>query len=82
MLEKKTEKVPVVRPSTASRFFQLGRILSHGYMLTGYFPVCLSRPFEVVALVCGPYTAIPDEAMVTIMLMHLSKVHFNTEPIS
>ena len=42
------EKVPVLVPRYLSDIFVLGEILSHGFVLTGYFPLSLS-------LVCASY---------------------------
>lgn len=47
LLNGNIEKVPVVNPKTASCqiLFHIGRILSHRYVLTGYFPLCLAKVF-------------------------------------
>jgi hypothetical protein len=42
------EKVPVLAPNFLSDFVLLGKILSHGFVLTGYVPLSLS-------LVCATY---------------------------
>ena len=42
------EKVPILTPKSAQDFFVFGEILSHGYVLTGYFPLFIS-------LVCATY---------------------------
>ena len=38
-------KVPMITPEYASHFFHLGRILSHGFVLTGFLPICLASSF-------------------------------------
>ena len=43
MMEGNTEKVPIVTPDNLQWFFQLGRILSHGYVMTGHFPLSLAQ---------------------------------------
>lgn len=44
-LEGNLAKVPVITPDTCSFYFQLGRILSHGYVLTGYLPLFFAKAF-------------------------------------
>ena len=60
-MEGNTEKVPVVTPEYQQHFFQLGRILSHRYMLTGYFPLCLSQAF--IAELVDPSTTVSDAVL-------------------
>lgn len=38
-------KVPMITPEYASHFFHLGRILSHGFVLTGFLPICVASSF-------------------------------------
>ena len=47
-----SEKVPVLSPLQNIAFYQVGRLLSHSYMLTGFFPTCFSRVFSK-ALLCN-----------------------------
>lgn len=42
--------VAVVTPNNCSLYFQLGRILSHGYVLTGYLPLFFAKAFLLGAL--------------------------------
>ena len=42
------DKVPVLTPKALSDCFVLGKILSHGFVLTGYFPLYMS-------IVCATY---------------------------
>ena len=48
LLEGNIEKVPVITPMMVQHYFQLGRILSHGYVLTRYFPLCHSLAFTTI----------------------------------
>ena len=42
------EKVPMVMPRSETDYVVLGKILSHGFVLTGYFPIYIS-------VVCASY---------------------------
>ena len=42
LCEGSSIKVPMITPEYASHFFHLGRILSHGFVLTGFLPICLA----------------------------------------
>ncbi len=66
-MEGGQEKVPIVTPDTASLFFHLGRIVSPGLVLTGYFPVCLAKTFTV-GLLCG--TALVSSENLLTSLLH------------
>ena len=46
------EKVPQVFPNNLSEYYSLGRFLFHAYVMTGFFPICLSKVCAT-ALVCG-----------------------------
>ena len=69
MMEGNTEKVPVVTPEYQQHFFQLGRILSHRYMLTGYFPLCLSQAF--IAELVDPSTTASDAVLLQSFLHYI-----------
>lgn len=49
LFEGNTAKVPVLTPDSTS-YFQLGRILSHGYILTGYLPLFCAKAFFISLL--------------------------------
>lgn len=46
------EKVPQVNSATMQDFYQIGRFLSHGFVMTGFFPLQLSMVCAKVIL-CG-----------------------------
>ena len=56
------EKVPILGPGQGIDYYQVGRFISHSYILTGYFPICLSRVFTE-ALTCGESTITDDELL-------------------
>ncbi len=43
VFEGHVEKIPLVTPETADLFLLMGTILSHGYVLTGYFPLYFAK---------------------------------------
>ena len=45
------EKIPSATPETAKSFLQMGMILAHGYVLTGYFPLYFSKTL-IAKLIC------------------------------
>ena len=51
LLEGEREKVPILSPEYGSKYYHIGRILSHGYLLTGFFPLCFNKPFTLALLV-------------------------------
>lgn len=59
-LEGREQKVPVCFPRLVNGYFQIGRILSHGYVLTWYFPLCLSKPV-VQTILSGKHQDVSDE---------------------
>ena len=64
-MEGSREKVPIVGPGQRIDYYEVGRFISHSYMLTGYFPIillCLSRVFTK-ALTCGEDTITDDELL-------------------
>ncbi len=63
-------KVPVSLPRLVSCYFQVGRILSQGYVLTGYFPLCLSKPV-VQTIVSGKHQDVSDEDLLASFLKYI-----------
>ena len=59
-------KVPVLTPLQNVNYSQVGRFVSHSYMLTGFFPICFSRVFAK-ALTCDE-ECITDDELVTSFL--------------
>ena len=51
-MEGNIHKVPVLAPMQGVDYYHVGRFISHSYMLTGFFPTCLSHAFAK-ALTCG-----------------------------
>ena len=45
MMDGRIEKIPVLNPKYAKCYYPMGKILSHGYVLTGYLPMCFSSYF-------------------------------------
>lgn len=41
-IEGRHHKVPKVIPCSTQNFFQIGRFISHSYLLTGFIPLILS----------------------------------------
>ncbi len=54
-MEGSSAKIPVITPDNFSMYFQLGRILSHGYILTGYLPLFFAKAFfmSLLPTVCA-----------------------------
>lgn len=49
-MERNTKKVPIVTPDNQQQFFQLGQILSHGYVITVYFTLSLAQAFATALI--------------------------------
>ena len=62
-MEGSSEKVPVFTPLRNVNCFQVGRFVSHSYMLTGFFPICFSCMFAMT-LTCGE-ECVTDNELVT-----------------
>ena len=60
-MEGSREKVPIVGPQGVD-YYQVGRFVSHAYILTGFFPVYLSRVFSK-ALTCGIESVTDDDLL-------------------
>ena len=45
MCEGSSAKIPVLSPEYVSHYFLLGKILSHGFILTGFLPIGLASTF-------------------------------------
>ena len=67
-MEGCTAKVPVITPDNLTIFFQLGRILSHGYILTGYLPLFLAKAFFVSLL---PSAKVSQELLLASFLEYI-----------
>ena len=61
-MEGSREKVPILGPGQGIDYYHVGRFFSHTYILTGYFPICLSSVFTK-ALTCGENTITDDELL-------------------
>lgn len=61
LMDGALDKVPQVIPKTQSSFFNIGRFLSHAYLMTGYFPITLSIASAKV-IICGQH-AVTDEEL-------------------
>ena len=62
---------PVVDPLSSESFYTIGRILSHGFVLTGYFPICLV-PAVAVHLVSGDESQCSDATLLDSFLSYVS----------
>ena len=47
LFDGSTEVTPVIDPSSSSTFYLLGIILTHGFILTGFFPVFIAQAVSV-----------------------------------
>lgn len=52
LMDGALDRVPQVLPRNDSTFFQIGRFISHWYLMTSYIPVCLSIVASKV-IICG-----------------------------
>ena len=59
-MEGSKEKVPIIGPFQRINYYHVGRFLSHTYILTGFFTICLSRAFSK-ALMCGVASVSEDD---------------------
>ena len=61
-MESSREKVPILRPAQGIDYYHVGRFISHTYVLTGYFPICLTHVLSK-ALTCGIDSATDDDLL-------------------
>lgn len=69
-LEGREEKVLICIPKLVNCYFHIGQILSHGYILTGFIPLCFSKPV-IQMLVSGRYDDISEEDMIASFLKYV-----------
>ena len=54
-------------------FSTLGTIVSHGYLASGYLPICQALP-SLIDILLGPAVEIPKEILVEALLEYLSEM--------
>ena len=67
--------MPVLTPKLVSDFFVLGKILSHGFVLVGYFPLCLSQVCGTL-LISGQYN-VSDEMLLSSFFNYIDSTESN-----
>ena len=75
MMDGRKEKVPVLTPKYAQHYCAMGRILSHGYVLTGYLPMCFSSYFFIRLLGLSD----PDVESVSVTILMESFLNYVDE---
>lgn len=76
MLEGEREKVPILSPEYGTKYYHIGQILLHGYLLNGFFPLCFNKPFTLALLVNGD--AVSDDRLMDSFLEFVAD--FNDVP--
>lgn len=69
MMEGNAEKVPILTPRSAKYFYTLGLILSHGYVLTGFVPMCFASPFFLGLI--NDQSVTPDDILLQSFLNYI-----------
>ena len=64
--------VPLLHPQTDTSIFPIiGRIISHGYLVSGYLPVRVALPC-LLGILCGPGTVVPQQVLQDTFLDYIS----------
>ena len=64
--------VPLLHPqSNPSIFSTLGRVISHGYIVSGFLPIRIALP-TLICILCGPSTVVPQEVLQNAFLDYIS----------
>lgn len=61
-MEGSNEKIPILTPMQGIDYYDVGRFISHTYILTGFFPVYLSSAFAK-GITCGVGSVTDDELL-------------------
>ena len=64
------EVVPIVDPASSAMFKCLGVILTHGYILTGFYPVNVAEAVSTKLLVTSGSQPCCDDILLSSMLMY------------
>lgn len=64
--------VPLLHPQSDTSIFPIiGRIISHGYLVCGFLPVCVALPC-LLCILCGPGTVVPQQVLQDAFLDYIS----------
>jgi len=65
-------EVPIVDPASSATFKCLGVILTHGYILTGFYPVNIAEAVSTKLLVTSGSQPCCDNVLLSSMLKYVS----------
>ncbi len=72
LLEGGSARVPIMHPQSTEIYRHLGRILSHGYILTGFFPLCSPLAFSTSLI--GDITAVTKNMLLESFLQYIDPI--------
>ena len=78
LMEGEEEKVPILSPKYDSKYYQMGQILSHGFLLTGFFPLCFNQPFTITLLSNDNTSGVTDDMLLQSFLKYIDKFESDT----
>ncbi len=74
LFEGATILTPLIHPQTDTAVFPiLGRILSHGFLVTGFLPIRIALP-TLIGILLGPAVPVPPDVIRETFLVYLSSV--------